>query len=320
MTEIKNIHPYNYEAETFSILSLQEFIQERTSNSVYINRGIRYAHPIDKNITKILDSIPFRTFFNSILNSVISLEYGQKYINSIHVSALSFPEIYKSLVDCSSTLDIAIPRLILNHGDLNAMTTGTDNKCFIELSTMLTSLTSNEELKFIIGHECGHIHNQHVSYNNLLRLLLGGMFRYSALPIKLVMAYLSPAIQLALNAWSRRAEITADRAGLLSCGDIRVAEMALVRLVLGFEKQEKLDFEEFLDQLEIIENERSQAVYSELFASHPFIFKRIKALRLFSASEMYHDITGKLPTPSNLLNDAQLNLKVEEIVGVFSEG
>jgi len=317
MSKIKKLDYYTYEADKFPISPLKEFIQNRSNHSLNENRRIRYAHPIDQKITNFLESIPLRTIFNSILNSMISLSSGQKHINSIHASAMSFPEIYKIVVECSRTLNIAIPRLLLHHGPLNASTTGTDDKCFIELSTVLSSLASNDELKFVIGHECGHIHNQHVSYRSLLIFIMQGMSKFPSMPLKIILGLLSPAIKLALNAWSRRSEITADRAGLLCCGDIRVAENSIIRLLVGFENQGNVDIEDLLDHLDVLEEERSQAMYSELLVTHPFIFKRIKALRLFASSQMYHDLIGLSPKSKNLLNDEQLNTKVEEIAGVF---
>ena len=69
---------------------------------------------------------------------------------------------------------------------------------------------SDEELLTVIGHECGHIHNSHVVYLTALHYLThmaGAVRRVDRCSRR----------RVALLAWSRRAEITCDRAGMLCC-------------------------------------------------------------------------------------------------------
>jgi hypothetical protein len=106
------------------------------------------------------------------------------------------------------TLQIAMPQVfIVNSPTLNAATLGTNDDSFIMVHSALVDHYSDEELLTVIGHECGHIHNSHVAYLTALHYLtyMAGMF----LPW-----ILQPAL-VALRTWSRRAEITCDRAGML---------------------------------------------------------------------------------------------------------
>ncbi|MEW6557122.1 MAG: hypothetical protein AB1349_07190 [Elusimicrobiota bacterium] len=41
------------------------------------------------------------------------------------------------------------------------------------------------------------------------------------------------AVLSSLLIWSRRAELTADRAGLIACQDIKIAERVIIKLGLG---------------------------------------------------------------------------------------
>ena len=66
----------------------------------------------------------------------------------------------------------------------------------------------------MIGHECGHVHNQHVVYLTALYYLthfVGAFIQWAV----------QPAI-IALRAWQRRAEITCDRAGMLCAKAISI--------------------------------------------------------------------------------------------------
>jgi Zn-dependent protease with chaperone function len=99
-----------------------------------------------------------------------------------------------------------------------------------------------------------------------------------------------PAI-LALRAWSRRAEVTCDRAGLLCVRDEAAATSALVKLALGSQKlYQDLDLEQYLKQA--TEARRGVGRVTELFRSHPHVPKRIEALRRFAASSLYRRAAG----------------------------
>ncbi|HZO14174.1 MAG TPA: M48 family metalloprotease, partial [Polyangiaceae bacterium] len=100
----------------------------------------------------------------------------------------------------------------------------------------------------------------------------------------------APAM-LALSGWSRRAEITCDRAGLLCSSDVDVSTRALAKLALGSVKlYEEFNLEAFLEQYE--EGQEGIGRVTEITASHPFLPKRVKALRKFAESKLYREHVG----------------------------
>jgi predicted Zn-dependent protease len=118
-----------------------------------------------------------------------------------------------------------------------------------------------------------------------------------------------------LMAWSRRAEITADRAGLLCCGDIKVGERALLRLVAGFADVEKVDVDDYLQKYKEMQEFHSASKWWEVFYTHPMIPKRIEALRLFARSELYYELSGKAYlVDEDLLSRSELDRRVNQIV------
>jgi Zn-dependent protease with chaperone function len=135
----------------------------------------------------------------------------------------------------------------------------------------------------VIGHECGHIHNNHVVYLTALHYLtnVAGLF----------VRNLSLPALLALRAWSRRAEITCDRAGALCAGNLDPSLKALTKLALGSQKlYDQLNIEAFLEQHD--EAQQSIGRFGEVFATHPWLPKRVLALRAFAESELFRRHCG----------------------------
>jgi Zn-dependent protease with chaperone function len=204
---------------------------------------------------------------------------------SVKVTEQQFPRLHKIAARCAQTLAIHPPAIYVapDIGELNAHTLGTDDDAYIVLNAALVDHLSDEELTFVVGHECGHIHNNHVVYQTALHYLTSAAAFY-------VRWIVTPAI-LALQGWSRRAEITCDRAGLLCVKSLDAATAATVKLALGSQKLYKdLKMDEYLKQLD--EGKKSVGRFLEIFRSHPYVPKRIEALKLFAQTELYHRHAG----------------------------
>lgn len=204
--------------------------------------------------------------------------------HAVKVSERQFPRIGKIAQSCAETLQIATPTVyIVNSPNLNAATYGTDDDSFIMVHSALVDHYSDDELLTVIGHECGHIHNSHVVYLTALHYLtqMAGVF---------VKWAVQPAM-IALRAWSRRAEITCDRAGMLCAKNDVVAQRSLTKLALGSRKlYEEFDLEAFVEQYD--EGKQGMGKYMELFATHPWLPKRVLAMRVFAESALYRKAAG----------------------------
>jgi Zn-dependent protease with chaperone function len=204
------------------------------------------------------------------------------------VSERQFPRIHALAKHCADTLHIATPQVyIVNSPVLNAATYGTDEESFIMVHSALVDHYTDEELITVLGHECGHIHNSHVVYLTALHYLtrMAGVF---------VRWIVEPAL-MALRAWSRRAEITCDRAGMLCSKNVDVSARALTKLVLGSRKlYEEFNIDAFLEQYE--EGKDGIGKYMEVFATHPWLPKRVLAMRVFAESELYRKAAGVGPS------------------------
>ena len=101
---------------------------------------------------------------------------------------------------------------------------------FIVLTTGLVNLNDEEELRFVVGHELGHILSGHAVYRTMLLILIQLSIRIAWMPI----GYLGlRAIIWGLEEWFRKSEVSCDRAGLLAGQDVDAARRALMKLAGG---------------------------------------------------------------------------------------
>jgi Zn-dependent protease with chaperone function len=227
--------------------------------------------------------------------------------SSVKVTEQQFPRLWQITARCARTLGIPAPPVYVapDIGQLNAHTLGTDDDAYIVLNGALVDHLTDEELTFVIGHECGHIQASHVVFSTALYYLSSAASFY-------VRWIVQPAV-LALRAWSRRAEITCDRAGLLCTKNLEVATAATVKLALGSQKLYKdLKMDEYLKQLE--EGKKSIGRFLEMFRSHPYVPKRIEALRIFAQTELYrrHAGLGEDGLPTH-----EADLQVSRLISVL---
>jgi hypothetical protein len=142
-------------------------------------------------------------------------------------------------------------------------------------SAAIERLTS-KELEFVCGHEIGHVAYGHLDWPNV-----SDFARDQRLPAKLA---------LQLLAWSRKKEISADRAGLVACGSLDAAASALFKTASGLSIPGlKVNPLELGAQFDALQHEIFCQGAEELgmwTMSHPLVPLRMKSLALFWATEL----------------------------------
>ncbi len=275
---------------TLPSLDFDAFIAKRKSEhtgggSDLAAPGREYAYISDRQTRAAFERIkPVELAVTSSVRMFKQVWRGQMLGNAVKVSERQFSRIHAITKDCADTLHIPIPTVyIVSNPQMNAATYGTHDESFIMVHSALVDHYTDEELRMVIGHECGHIHNSHVVYLTTLHYLtrMAGAF---------VRWVVEPAL-FALRAWSRRAEITCDRAGMLCAKDAQVSSRALTKLVIGSRKlYDEFNLEAFLEQYE--ESKDSVGRYMEAFATHPWLPKRVLAMRTFEESVLYRRAAG----------------------------
>jgi Zn-dependent protease with chaperone function len=283
---------------------------------------VLYAHPADSTVQRLLRRVGLEGSVEAIINAYLRVAFGTFLHDSVQVSPRQFPEIYDLLTECADRLSIPVPRLLIGPGqsgmEMNAYTFGTDEHCFIHVSSFLALQLAPEELRFVLGHECGHIQNQHVTYLTLAYLLHYQLFtKFWKEPDLYKFPMLATKVPLAT--WQRRAEVTADRAGAICAQDTEVGCRALIKLRLGFASLAKdIDVDAYLAQGDDLRKSGFVVRGQELTYSHPLVIKRIKMLRLFSQSDLFYACSGMdRPEGLDLLQRTDLERETEQLVKVL---
>ncbi len=290
-----------------------DFLKENQSR--YKEGGPQnFAHPIDAGMLRVLGNPEIHRVFANIVRTSVNATNGLALATGLRVDEKD-PDIRCALWHCAETLRISIPFTIVSPSvtGLNAYTIGTDADNYIVIGSLLKKLLSPEEMCFVLGHECGHIALGHVIYHTALRLVENDIAR-----IPLAGGVLNKAISFPILGWNRCSEISADRAGLLCCGDVDTACRTLLRLKTGFNDIYQFEVESFIRDTKDGLERASIGKLGELFLNHPLLSKRMEALLLFARSEKYYRISGQTPpTGEDLIDDETLNIETENVLKVF---
>jgi Zn-dependent protease with chaperone function len=152
------------------------------------------------------------------------------------------------------------------------------NKPFIVLNSGSLILLDTDEVEFLLGHELGHIMSGHVLYRTMTVLLL----QLASLGFPIV-GLAARAVLLGLLEWSRKSELSADRAGLLTLQHPDKALHSFMTLA-GGGKREETNLNEFLIQADEYRQSGDVAdivfkVLNLLGTTHPFHVLRAAELR-----------------------------------------
>ena len=177
-----------------------------------------------------------------------SIIYTGSYIK---VSENQFEDIHEILIEACRILDLkVIPDLYIFPGSgIEAFAFGSENPIIL-MSRRSVDWLETEELLGLIGHQIGHIKSGHMLYQDMVRILptIGNLISTGTLGIgKLV----SQAIEKGLLQWALMSDLTADRAGILTCQDQDVYLKLLMKsggTPKKYYKKNKLNIEPFIKQ------------------------------------------------------------------------
>ena len=134
---------------------------------------------------------------------------GADLYTNVRVDGRNYPKLHAIVADCARILDVTMPEVFIDYSAFyNAYTAGV-RRTFVVINSSVVDEFSEPELRYIIGHELGHIKSGHVLYHSIGRAL----FRYSQIIFQMF-----PAAQLifvplavAYYEWVRRSEFSCDR-------------------------------------------------------------------------------------------------------------
>ncbi len=214
------------------------------------------------------------------------------------------PPLYKLIDECREALDVTIPIELYVYASpqFNAMCIKPEEgRLFIAFTSSIIEKFSLPELKFVLGHELGHFVFEHHD------IPIGYILKGRAKP--------DPEMVLKLFAWSRYAEISADRAGAVCSRDLDAVAGAMFKLASGLTSPLVVaSMDDFLSQLEDMQEADDApgrgAATQDWFSTHPFSPLRLQALKHAFDSELLHDGGYSV---------AELEAHVEPLMGLMKQ-
>lgn len=258
-----------------------------------------YAYAMDYELRKKLDAIPgLYKIGRKICATAAARTTQRMMMDAVKVGPTQFPDVYEMVQKCAKILGIGIPNVfIYSDPQLNAMTMAVDDiePIIIIYSGLYERLTPGE-LLCTIGHECGHIHNLHGVYDMLGTLLVNTALTGSSFISAELSQLLFAGADYALKAWSRAAEVTCDRAGMICADNLEDVYTGEAKYLYGATfKEQTIDYEALRDQLK---RQVSTAVkYEELNSTHPSTARRIAAEMEFAECEVLYQWRPELKKP-----------------------
>jgi Zn-dependent protease with chaperone function len=259
-----------------------------------------WEHPADRGALVALRRLKG---FDNVLKAMSGL-FNERAVrlaflgSAIRVDERQFSGLHALLADVARILDAPeMPELFVSANPVpNALTVGM-NKPFIVISSGLVDLLDDEEMRFVLAHELGHSMSGHAVYQTLLQRLI----QLSGVLNTIPMGGLGVrAIMAALMEWSRKAELSADRAGLLATQDPPTAFRVHMQLASGGHL-ENLDPTSFFAQGQEYDDagDLRDSVLKLLLIearSHPFAVVRAAELRRWVESGEYtRCLSGEYP-------------------------
>ena len=191
---------------------------------------------------------------------------------------------------------------ITNCAELNAfaLTRPDENDAdIINLNSALVSMFDDDELRFVVGHEIGHLITR---YARVVKLINFVFPEAEKMPI-----ILAHKIEL----WQKVSELTADRFGYIASPSVEKCVSGFFKMASGL-NTDRIDFDY---KAYIADNEKILEYFSQnrnIF-THPVNPLRIKAITLFSESNLYEDFTNE----KEFTPDDKLNAEMDKLIAIL---
>jgi Zn-dependent protease with chaperone function len=195
--------------------------------------AVSWEHPADRAALQALRSIPG---VDEVIRKTLALLGGERGVrllfqgNAVRIGPAQFPKLWHLHNEVVTTFDWpTVPELYVSQTPFfNAGAYGID-KPFIVIHSAAIELLDDDELRVLLSHELGHVISGHALYRTIAAIL--ALISLGALPTLAGLAVLP--IRLAFLEWSRKSELSADRAGLLGAQDIVAAQRVDMKMAGG---------------------------------------------------------------------------------------
>ena len=213
---------------------------------------------------------------------------------AIRVDHRQYPRVYQRFTEAAAVLDVAeLPEIYVSQSPIiSGQAIGMDRP-FVVITTAAVEKLDDDELRAMLGHEIGHVRSGHAVYKTIMMILTRWATTLSWLPIG---AIALRAIIAAMFEWWRKAELSADRAGLLAGQDPAASLRVLMKLAGGGDLSQ-IDTAAFLEQAAEYESggdlrDSIHKIGLTAWSTHPVPVARAADLRKWIDSGAYARILG----------------------------
>ncbi len=249
---------------------------------LFINVLIIGAALITTAAFSIWGFVVFFIFMVATNSLVIHIYIENFKRQAVEVTDEQFPEI-KSMVDeCRQYINVPPDTRVFVSYDayMNAFAMGLGRPYVIILFSALVENMDRDELKFIIAHEMGHIKFGHTIWLTLIGEL--GRETYGIPVLRELFYYF-------FLYWSRTAEKSADRAGLVGNGRLDKSISALVKFSAGPILAKQIDLQALARQAHEADSSFWGAFIEATF-DHPTMTTRVRKIVNFAYSDTFRHL------------------------------
>lgn len=261
-----------------------------------------YEHELDSNALDMLEGTPglehlTKLFIKHGIERLMVVSYTG---SNLRVTPKNFPKLHELLEEVCWAINLhRLPRLYIECGDsVSGLTVG-DEEPIIVITSGAVDRLPDDEMRFLLGHELGHIKSRHTRYHMMAESMstLGDVVGDMTLGIGKL---LSTPVQLALFRWYRMSELTADRLGLLACQSLNSTASVFVKMAgLPVRFDDSPCIEDFLlqarefEKLDLDQVNRWVKFAAHMMHSHPWTVLRVAELIHWVDSGQYDRLLSR---------------------------
>lgn len=224
--------------------------------------------------------------------------------HSFKVTEKMSPKLYHIFHDVKNKLNYKknIDFYITNSAELNAFAlTRSDDKDtdIININSALISMFDDDELRFVVGHEIGHLITRYARVVRLINFIFPDPEK-----VPLILAH-------RIELWQKVSELTADRFGFIASPKVEKCVSGFFKMASGL-STDRIDFDY---KAYLIDNEKILEYFTQnrnMF-THPVNPLRIKAIKLFSESSLYEDFKNE----KEFNTDQVLNAEMDKLIDML---